>query len=318
MSGFNWFDRRGTEGVGFVRALRTLLTNNMPAILPDLRIAIASNFAEMHAKHPIISGSRHSPVYPMIVQLTVLTNALAFFGKDLARDKKFMHSALDYIEDTLKTAEVVRLLPKFITPLVGEALARRLSSHAAVYNGLLPIAEQRLQEKTLEKLGQKVEKHHDCIQWIMETSPKQNPWSAQRIVHELMAIWFGSVHALSTTISFAIHDLCLHPEYVEPIRQELESPQYTAFEQTAQGLPLLDSFIKESARLTPVESIRAMMQNPEYYPEPLEFNGFRFADPALLDNATKPTFKFPQLDGLSKLTDVNGSWHVWGTGRMAW
>ena len=64
--------------------------------------------------------------------------------------------------------------------------------------------------------------------------------------------------------------------------------------------------------------VRAMMQNPEYYPEPLEFNGFRFADPALLDNATKPTFKFSQLDGLSKLTDVNGSWHVWGTGRMAW
>ena len=59
MHGFNWFDRRGTEGVGFVRALRTLLTNNMPAILPDLRIAIAQNFAKMHAKHPIINGKRY-------------------------------------------------------------------------------------------------------------------------------------------------------------------------------------------------------------------------------------------------------------------
>jgi hypothetical protein len=32
----------------------------------------------------------------------------------------------------------------------------------------------------------------------MECSPKQKPWSAQRIVHELMALWFGSVHVLST------------------------------------------------------------------------------------------------------------------------
>lgn len=44
----------------------------------------------------------------------------------------------------------------------------------------------------------------DCIQWIMEISPKQNPWSAKRVVHELMAIWFGSVHALSTVSSALI------------------------------------------------------------------------------------------------------------------
>ena len=32
----------------------------------------------------------------------------------------------------------------------------------------------------------------------METSPRQNPWNAERIVYELMAIWFGSVHAMAT------------------------------------------------------------------------------------------------------------------------
>jgi hypothetical protein len=39
---------------------------------------------------------------------------------------------------------------------------------------------------------------NDCIQWIMETSPKNAPWTPKRVVHELMAIWFGSVHAVST------------------------------------------------------------------------------------------------------------------------
>ncbi|KAL1962096.1 hypothetical protein VTN77DRAFT_563 [Rasamsonia byssochlamydoides] len=345
MHGFNWFDRRGTEGVGFVRALRTLLTNNMPNILPDLRVAIARKFAKMHAESPVVNGSRHSPVYPMVLKLTALTNTLAFFGKDLARNDEFMRSTFAYIEETIKTAEVVRLLPRVIAPLVGHALARRFSSNETMYYALLPVAEQRLQEKALEKLGQKVEKHHDCIQWILETSPKKNPWSAQRIVYELMAIWFGSVHALSTTITYAIHDLCLHPEYIEPLRMELESAQYAEFERTGQGLPLLDSFIKESARLTPIESmstrrhalqpftlsdgthlnvgdwactpIQAMMQDPELYPEPLQFKGFRFVESKVLEQAELSAFKFPQ--GPSKLTDanINGSWHVWGTGRMA-
>ena len=85
MTGFNWFDRRGTEGVGFVRALRTLLTNNVPKILPDLRRNICLSFDEMVAKQPTVNGVRRSPIYPMLLRLTVKTNALAFFGRDLGK-----------------------------------------------------------------------------------------------------------------------------------------------------------------------------------------------------------------------------------------
>jgi cytochrome P450 len=67
------------------------------------------------------------------------------------------------------------------------------------------------------------------------------------------------------TITFAIHDLCLHPEYVEPLREELREG-YSQFERTSLGLPLLDSFIKESARLTPVESSKFFSLPPSPYP----------------------------------------------------
>ena len=54
MHGFNWFDRRGTEGVGFVRALRTLLTNNLLTILPDLRVTIISNMHKSLATYQTV------------------------------------------------------------------------------------------------------------------------------------------------------------------------------------------------------------------------------------------------------------------------
>lgn len=91
-------------------------------------------------------------------------------------------------------------------------------------------------------------------------------------MHELMALWFGSVHVVTTvskgiilrplhglltgdkTVCFAVHDLCLHSEYIELLRKELEGPQWEAFEKTGNGLPFLDSFLKESMRTTPVES----------------------------------------------------------------
>ncbi|KAL9032050.1 MAG: hypothetical protein Q9180_006732, partial [Flavoplaca navasiana] len=226
------------------------------------------------------------------------------------RDEKFMHAALDYIEDTLKTAEVVRLLPGFMAGAIGNILAKRLSSHLTVYDALISVTEQRLQEQTLRKHGQKLEKE---------------------------------------TISFAIHDLCLHPEYVEPLRQELQSSRYSEFEKTGQGLPLLDSFIKESARLTPVESmstrrhalqpftlsdgtrlevgdwactpVRALMQSPSHYPDATVFHGFRFVDPDILTGAANPAFQTILQEYPTKFTDTNGkddTWHVWGTGRMSW
>lgn len=59
MHGFNWFDRRGTEGVGFIRALRTLLTNNLPHILPDLSIIIRSRMRELQAEYSAGKGTSH-------------------------------------------------------------------------------------------------------------------------------------------------------------------------------------------------------------------------------------------------------------------
>lgn len=92
------------------------------------------------------------------------------------------------------------------------------------------------------------------MQWIIDAAPKKNPWSAGRIVHEVMALWFGALHALSMSLTYAAIDLCVHSEFVEPLRAELESPGFATFMETANGLPLLDSFIKESARLTPFEA----------------------------------------------------------------
>ena len=56
MRGFNWLDGRGAEGMGFVRAVRTLLTNNLPQILPNLSVIIKSSLSEMISEHPMING----------------------------------------------------------------------------------------------------------------------------------------------------------------------------------------------------------------------------------------------------------------------
>lgn len=51
----------------------------------------------------------------------------------------------------------------------------------------------------------------------------------------------------------AIHSLCQYPEYLEPLRQEAQVASTNNFTNEAEGMPLMDSFLRESARLNPID-----------------------------------------------------------------
>lgn len=56
MHGFEWKNQRGVEGVGFVRALRTLLTSNLPRIIPNLKSAIQIQLEEELSHNKLLDG----------------------------------------------------------------------------------------------------------------------------------------------------------------------------------------------------------------------------------------------------------------------
>jgi hypothetical protein len=66
--------------------------------------------------------------------------------------------------------------------------------------------------------------------------------------------------------------------------------------------------------------VRAIMTNSADFPNALKFSGFRFADPVLVRAiAENEGGAFEVLQAKpTKLTDVDMTYHVWGTGRMAW
>ena len=57
MRGFEWQDQRGVEGTGFVRALRTLLTANLPFLLSRIADIIDTGLCSEIEQHRGIDGS---------------------------------------------------------------------------------------------------------------------------------------------------------------------------------------------------------------------------------------------------------------------
>ncbi|KAK4164290.1 cytochrome P450 [Cladorrhinum sp. PSN259] len=348
MQDFNWLDfsKGGKQGWGFLRAVRVCLTGNLPNILPCLGALVQAQIANILVKNPTIDGAHHISLHPLITRLVVMSNVAAIFGPDLAGNDVFVKAAQDYIEQTIIGGEIIRFTPSWFIPIVSSVIHRFFRAQDIVYNTLLPIAEQRLREREVAaELGMEMPKHTDCIQWTIESLPRGNTLTPRLLVHELMGIWFGSVHALATTITVAVHDLCLHPEYIPPIRDEIAN-HYDHFEHTAHGLPLLDSFIKESSRLTPAETLStrrqathpftfsdgthlnpgdwavtpllAINKMPEYYPQPHQFSGFRFVSEGVLNSIEfNAEEKLPQQAKASKLTDIESSWLMFGIGKQS-
>ncbi|KAI4213103.1 MAG: hypothetical protein LQ351_004257 [Letrouitia transgressa] len=175
----------------------------------------------------------------------------------------------------------------------------------------------------------------DCVQWIMESYKEKNQGTIKKAVDQTIGLLLASAHQFPMILSYIIFNLCIHPEYIERLRQESGSFQNSGDHEAIDNMPLLDSFIKESARLNPLDSLtmqrkaiqdytfsdgtfvpagngvcvpqEALMHDPAVYPSPTEFNGYRFV-----------TKEAGVLRSSSKFTHPSWSFPFWGAVGRAW
>ena len=185
----------------------------------------------------------------------------------------------------------------------------------------------------------------DGLQWLIDTSPKhKNAWNVTRTVDEVISTWFSSVPQLSAVASFAVHDLSRYPEWQSRLLAELRGGGYDGFLKTAQGLPLMEAFIKESTRLSPIDGStcrrkvlspvqftnglrievgdwvevpqQAMWRDGKLFADPDKFEPMRFLKIASKLSGSDGENVLPELK--PELTEVSPTWVLWGYGRTAW
>ncbi|KAL9095447.1 MAG: hypothetical protein Q9165_002318 [Trypethelium subeluteriae] len=264
------------------------------------------------------------------------TNTYTFYGEQFTRDAAFLDAAVQYPQDVFVAAEALRCVPSFFAPVMSSIVTRNHRASKHLISKLLPVIEERIAAE--EHGNTKGEAPHDYIQHIVKLYPDKTAGRALRMVQQTLALWFAGVHQPAMTIFYALVDLCTHPEYIERLRKEIDDSVHSIGSVDVNSLLLLDSFLKESARMNASESIslrrkalvpyhfkdgtsvplgdwacvpqRAIMRDPSIYANADVFDGTRFMKNAARQSKTNGVAQ-------SKFTDTSPFYPLWGLGKQA-
>lgn len=330
MNGLAVEDSMTANGKLHSRVLRIILSSHLGDLQPSLSQIVSKAVDSQVLVAPESSdGWRRLQVFSMAKSVITAANSLVFFGEDLSRKDEFVRAALDYPEDLLRTAEILRLLPSAFRSYIAPVLMGQHKASKILVKHLIPAVEERQRQKAAGETT--TNPPLDCIQFFVDASFQNDAWSARKIVQVILGIWFASVHQPALSLVYALDDLCAFPDHAECLRQTIE--YCLSHEEDLDRLPLLDSFLKESARVHPSDSIsvrrkvlepfmfadgttllkgdvacvplQAIMRDPSLYPQSLQFDPYRFIDES--GNGSRARF-----------TDATATYPLWGLGKRTW
>ncbi|KAF8913740.1 cytochrome P450 [Gymnopilus junonius] len=315
-----------------VAIVRTPLTRNLGSRFADIKDEISAGFADLiHAKaNEWISIN----VYRSIMQIVCRTSNRLYVGLPLCRDPDYMELNQQFTIDVIEGGRIINMFPLFLKPIVGRILTKvpKRIEKAVSHVGSL-FAEQLEQERLHGK--NRPNKPNNLISWLVDEAE-----GSQREIRDLslrlLSINFSSIHTTTMAFVHILYDLCAHPEYIAPMREEVEAvigaEGWTKV--STVNMHKVDSFVKESQRIAigglmmrrkvikdftfsngitiPAGTHIAVATNSTHmdgrkYRNPEEFKGFRFAEMREQEGESKK----------HQMVSLSLDFGTFGTGRHA-
>ena len=182
--------------------------------------------------------------YPSMLSMVNRTVSRALVGYPLCRNEDWLHVSLGYTVSAFTISAALRNRPRALRPLIYMFLTARrtLNAHLAVANSVIaPVLEAR-------KSG---DDNLDILQWLLDGAKGQDQ-DPRRIANKVLFIALAAMNASNMGIVHVLFDLCTMPQYIEPLREDIQRALDKAQGwnlSAIQSMHMLDSFLKESQRI---------------------------------------------------------------------
>ncbi|KAF7531231.1 hypothetical protein G7054_g9086 [Neopestalotiopsis clavispora] len=266
--------------------------------------------------------------YHTILDFVARVSARIFLGKPLCRNPEWLEISTQFTENVFVSLVFLRLFPMWTHGFLRWFMPSTYKGTAYVERAkkLLVPEINRRREAEANGVVQSEESKHNLLSWMMEiATPAESEASA--LAHLEVVMSLASIHTSQMNAVHCLYDLLAHPEYLEPIREEIravsrkDGPWMTWEKPSFSKLRKLDSFMRESQRFNPPTllsmhrvllqdatmsdgtllskgahismAVNAIQNDPDVTPEPERFDGFRY-------------YKLRQREG-------EGHWHQFST-----
>lgn len=193
---------------------------------------------------------------------TILTciariSSRVFLGEELCRNEAWLKISREYAStmfpatDILRTypAGIIRSIAARILPICRAAQAQVAEARAI----LQPVLEKRKAAKAAAAAAGKTVEFSDAIEWFDNVAAKSKASYEPAAMQLFLSI--VAIHTTSDLMTQIMTDLAGHPEVIEDLRREIrEVLSDGGWKKTSLiNMKLLDSVIKESQRLKPIQ-----------------------------------------------------------------
>ncbi|KAA8647693.1 hypothetical protein EYZ11_010144 [Aspergillus tanneri] len=192
-------------------------------------------------------------VQPTMLRVVALLSGRVFVGSDLSREKEFLDCIVQFTIDSFVTAEKLHRYPASLRPLI----RRLIPEHNAVQKELAdmarllrPLVEARIHGRTGNA------RDNYMIDWNMNSPASLRTDVAYQAMQQLQ-VSFAAIHTTTKLLTNIIFELASRPEYIQPLRTEIETCWSSAngsagwSKSTLSRLRKLDSFMTETQRHNP-------------------------------------------------------------------
>ena len=234
------------------RMIQQVLTKNITATIPmmkeELDLAIEKEIPDCKDKWVELS------IFDLLSRITARVIMRVFVGLEACRNEDWLKASLDYDINVGTTVILLRMFPPFLHPVIARMLPSWYRAHGNIRTAesiIGPIIRKRAEARA--RGGLNYEKPIDLMQWIWESADESDA-EPNAMALRMLVVGLAALHTTSMATSHAMYDLCAHPEYFEPLREEIlqvlrEDGGWD--KQTINKLKKLDSFVKETQRFSP-------------------------------------------------------------------
>jgi ent-kaurene oxidase len=191
--------------------------------------------------------------FHLVLRLVSFIAAKHFVGLPLCEDEEWLSTALTYTENAFKTIIFLRIFPDWAKDFVAFFIPFSYKVTWALRKAKRIIVPMILERREWEKNDPSYEKPEDFLQYLMDGA-NEFDGLPDKLAHRLLILTLAAVHTTSMAATQTLFDLCAHPEYIEPLTQEVLEvlEKHGGYEkQTLTHFKKLDSFMRESQRLNP-------------------------------------------------------------------